>query len=278
MKIRRQALPPGWYPRDGESVRRLVDSWSQPERSRGALSAIAPHAGWTFSGRVASAAWAALRDAETIVVVGGHLSASSPVLMAAEDAFESPFGHIRGDDELLSRIVEALADSRIGAENDLFVDNTVEVQLPFMGVYAPQSRLVWLRAPAGPGALELGRAIHSASMSLRRQVAVVGSTDLTHYGPDYGFEPVGRGPGAERWVREVNDRAFLDALAKPDPAGAINRAREDSSACSPGAAAAALVFALSAERCAIEELAYATSLDVRPAPSFVGYAALAAKA
>jgi len=275
MRIRRRALAAGWYPQDAPSIRRLVEGWGPPSTKATGKAAIAPHAGWTFSGRLASIAWSAIAEVETVVVVGGHLSPSSPVLVAPEDAFETPFGTLSADLELGARLAEAMAEAKLRSAPDRDVDNTVEVQLPFAGLYAKKARVLWLRAPASPAAIALGEAIHEAAASLGRRVAVIGSTDLTHYGPDYGFEPAGSGAEAERWVRDVNDRAFLDALLAMDAATAIRRAREDGSACSPGAAAAALSFALAEGAASVGELAYATSLDIRRAPSFVGYAALA---
>ncbi|HUX36499.1 MAG TPA: AmmeMemoRadiSam system protein B [Rectinemataceae bacterium] len=275
MSIRRRALPEGWYPRDGVTLRRLVEGWKLPHGGGGARAAIAPHAGFAFSGRIAAIAWSSLAEAETVVIVGGHLSAASAILVAPEESFESPDGPLKADLELKGRLLESLGAAGLRVSLDRDVDNTVEVQLPFAGLYAKGARILWLRAPASPSSLGLGRSIREAAASLGRRVAVVGSTDLTHYGPDYGFEPAGSGEAAEPWVREVNDRAFLDALLAMNGEEALRRAREDGSACSPGAAVAALSFAMADGSEKFAELAYATSLDVRRAPSFVGYAALA---
>lgn len=275
MSIRKAMLPAGWYPRDASSVRREIEAWDLAPVEVRAIAAIAPHAGWAFSGRIASIAWSALVEAETLVIVGGHLGPSSPILMAQEESFESPFGPIAADVELRERLRGLLADASLSIAADRAADNTVEVHLPFMGAFAPKSRLLWLRAPASRAAIGLGIALHEAAADLGRNIALIGSTDLTHYGPDYGFEPAGRGPKAESWVREVNDRAFLDALLALDPESAIRRALADGSACSPGAAATALSFALAEGAKEVSELAYGTSLDVRAAASFVGYAALA---
>ena len=275
MSIRKAMLPAGWYPREASSVRHAIEGWRIFPAGEKWRAAVAPHAGWTFSGRIASIAWSALAEAETIVIVGGHLGPSSPILIAQEEGFESPFGPISADVELRERLRGALAEASIPVSADRAVDNTVEVHLPFMGAFAPGARLLWLRAPASGAAISLGAALHEAAASLGREIAVIGSTDLTHYGPDYGFEPAGQGPKAESWVREVNDRAFLDALLALDPDAAIGRALQDGSACSPGAAATALSFALAAGAREFSELAYGTSLDIRAAASFVGYAALA---
>ncbi len=98
------------------------------------------------------------------------------------------------------------------------------------------------------------------------------STDLTHYGPHYGFEPKGRGPEALRWVREQNDPAFIDAVAGGDAGQVLAVAQRRHNACSAGGVAALMALA-AAEGAAFAPLAYATSADARPGDrdNFVGY-------
>ena len=104
---------------------------------------------------------------------------------------------------------------------------------------------------------------------------MIGSTDLTHYGPNYGFSPAGGGDRALAWVREVNDRGFIDRLLEMDAEGAIGQAEESRSACSAGGAAAAAAFARSRGVKSGRLVGYMTSREVYPDESFVGYAAIA---
>lgn len=269
MNTRRRALPPGWYPSDERSVGELIEEWNAEPPPLGALAAVAPHAGWAFSGRLAVKAASALRGAETVVVVGGHLPDGYPVLIAPEKSFETPLGALPADLEL----AEALS-AEMGLEEDRAADNTVEVQLPIIKARFPEAKILWLRAPAGLKAIALGRALKKAADGLKRRVSCLGSTDLTHYGPDYGFSPAGRGAAAEAWVREKSDKGFIDALLAMDPEAVLARG-EAGAACSSGAAAAALAFALASGAGRASLLGYATSLETRSSESFVGYCAVA---
>ncbi|HUW41300.1 MAG TPA: AmmeMemoRadiSam system protein B [Rectinemataceae bacterium] len=280
MVVRKMALPAGWYPRHRSEVEDSVASWrafsSSVAGTPSALAAVAPHAGWVFSGRFASRAVQSLAEADTVAVIGGHLPAFASPLAAYEDGFDTPLGPIEADPELLGALADAFGErfgGVVGKDEDR--DNTVEVQLPLVRLRFPAARLLWLRAPNGPAAIELGAALAAAAASTGRRLVCLGSTDLTHYGPSYGFSPKGRGPAAEDWVRGVNDRRFIEALLALDPAEALRRGETDGSACSSGAAAAALSFALSAGASRAELLGYGTSLETRRDESFVGYAALA---
>jgi MEMO1 family protein len=287
MAMRRRVLPRGWYPDDGESLRELVASWTGKDAAspRGALAAVAPHAGWAFSGRIAAIAVSSLlgvaedaSPAATLVVFGGHLPPGASALAARESAYETPLGPVTADLELLSALEACLgsraASSSLILEPDEEVDNTVEVLLPLVATLMPGRKVLWLRAPNDSSSIELGEAVCAASASLGRSVRAVGSTDLTHYGPNYGFSPKGRGRGAEAWVRDTNDRRFIETLLALDGAEAVERGEAERSACSPGAAAAALAFARSSGATRAELLAYATSLELRRDESFVGYAAM----
>ncbi len=272
MKIRRRCLPHGWYPSSPDAIRERLRGFlaERPPAEPRAAAVVAPHAGWEFSGALAASAAASLRrDAGCVVVVGGHLGVRDAVRAAFEDAFETPLGAVGADVELLEAVRQ-----RIDVVEDRAADNTVEVQLPLLAALFPAARVVAFRAPPSGRARELGLAVRDAAVALGRDVVVLGSTDLTHYGPSYDFAPRGAGDAAARWVTDVNDRRFIEALLALDGDEAIRRALGERSACSPGAAAAAVAFARASGATAARLLHYGTSLDVMEAPSFVGYAAV----
>jgi AmmeMemoRadiSam system protein B len=271
--MRRRVLPEGWYPSSRSEIEGLVAQWMADPPPRGAVAAVAPHAGWAFSGRLAAKAALSLAEAETIAVIGGHLPAGYPVLLAEEEAFETPLGALYADLELAGALREAAAAASIRIESDRAADNTVEIQLPILRALYPAARVLWLRAPASEDSIRLGEALAGAAASLGRSFVCLGSTDLTHYGPDYDFEPEGRGPEAEAWARDRSDKSFIDALLDMDAPRALARG-EAGAACSSGAAAAALSFAAARGAAKPRLLAYAQSLELRRASSFVGYCAL----
>jgi AmmeMemoRadiSam system protein B len=271
MGVRKKCLPAGWYPGTAHGVRDAVQDMLGPTPPRrGAMAGVAPHAGWEFSGALACSVFASLAEGlDTIVIIGGHLAPSDGILCALEEEYETPLGNAPADLELAS-----LLSARVPVAEDRWADNTVEVQLPLARYFHPGARYLGMRAPPSPLAGELGRAIAEAARASGKRVAVVGSTDLTHYGPNYGFNPAGSGAKAAEWVTGVNDRRFIDALLAMDEAGALRRAVEEHSACSAGGAAAAMAFAREAGVARGELLVYRTSRDIHPGESFVGYAAV----
>jgi AmmeMemoRadiSam system protein B len=273
MNVREFALPTGWYPQTAAEISFFLSDFTAAEGR--AAAAIAPHAGWYYSGRIAARAVSALdRDAETVAVLGGHLPAGMPPLFALEDGARTPLGTMRIDGELREPLVKELA-----GKEDRYRDNTVEVLLPMVRFFFPRAMLLWLRLPAERSSVEAGRVIARTAARLRRRVAVLASTDLTHYGTNYGFSPRGGGTEALRWVREVNDLNFIKAVESGDTAAALDRAERDRSSCSAGAVLGAMGFAEAAARGPARLLEYGTSALAAASgecpDSFVGYAAFA---
>lgn len=269
MKVRPRSLPPGWYPGGREqTIRNIEEFRGSMEKPAGpALAGVAPHAGWSFSGSIACHVFQNISpDVQTIVVVGGHLPPHSGLLAAFEQGYETPLGVLEADMELL----EVLRDS-CSLREDRYADNTVEIQLPLLKYLHPEARALHLRASPSAEALQLGEELASAAEALRRNVAVVGSTDLTHYGDNYGFTPQGTGARAVKWVKEVNDRRLIEALLAMKLEDALDLANQEHSACSVGAAVAAARFAEQNGAARGELLEYRTSYDLSPGSFFVGY-------
>lgn len=276
MKVRARKLPGGWYPVDGRSVGLCLDDWNR-ESGRppaSATAAIAPHAGWTYSGRIAWESFlAGSSGVETIVIIGGHLPAGAPVLWAGEDAFETPFGPVESDSELRDRVLERLEAAGMGTGEDHYADNTVEVLLPLAASRYPGARVLWLRAPNESGSIAVGEAVADAATGMKRRILLVGSTDLTHYGPSYGFEPAGGGSAAVAWAKR-NDRDFVEAALRLDERTVIRTGTEGGAACSAGAVCAAIGYARRMDAVKAELLELGSSLDVAESESFVGYASI----
>jgi len=271
MQIREYSLPNGWFPRDPGLIKEFLSDFSSAKSSSRAV--IAPHAGWFYSGKIAACAISRLKPgAETVIVVGGHLSASSAPLFAMEDAVKTPFGKISIDSDFRSVLMKELN----GIE-DKYRDNTIEVLLPMVHYYFPKSCIIWLRLPANIKSFESGKLISKLSENLKRNVNIIASTDLTHYGPNYGFSPHGVGQPALHWVREVNDANLIKSIESGDYAEVLRRAEQDHSACSAGAVLGVMGFAEAEGLGKPGLLEYGTSAeaDNGPAPdSFVGYAAM----
>jgi hypothetical protein len=271
----------GWYPASPRACQREVDrllAAAAPDAVPGPLrGGIVPHAGWAFSGALAARTFAALaRQAgpvDTVVLLGGHLGPRSRGWVLGSGLWPTPLGDVTVDEALAAALAVASGLPRL-APDDYEPDNTLELQLPLVKACFPDAALVAATVPARADALSAGARAVEAAAALDRRVVVVGSTDLTHYGPSYGFAPQGSGEAAVRWVKEVNDRRAVDLMVALDADALLTGALQEHCCCCPGAAAAALVAGRAAGATTGHRLATLTSHDVRPGSSFVGYASV----
>jgi AmmeMemoRadiSam system protein B len=272
MKLRKRILPPGWYPHDEASTRRKIESLKSgfSSQKKKVIAGVVPHAGWEYSGRAALEVILTVKGpVDTCVIIGGHLPQHAGTCAAFEEAYETPFGNIPADLEVLDALKE-----KVTLNVDSAPDNTVEIQLPFIKYAFPDSKAVWLRTSPSEEAIALGEALYAIAENLKKNFLVLGSTDLTHYGSNYGFTPQGRGEKALQWVKEVNDKRLIDTLLALDLNESLNRANDESSACSVGGAVAAVSYARHYGISTGTLLSYYTSYDVFPHESFVGYAGI----
>jgi MEMO1 family protein len=277
MNFRESCLPPGWYPRNPDEISRFLSGFAEDgaadKAGISARAAIAPHAGWFYSGKTAARAVSALyRKADTAVVIGCHLPEGHPPLFAMEDAVNTPLGSITIDAKLRETMYK-----KIKGRSDQYPDNTVEVLLPMVRFFMPNASLLWIRLPADMASFDSGKALAEAVKDLGRKIVVLGSTDLTHYGPNYRYAPKGLGPQALKWVKEVNDRGFIEAVESGDPQAVLERAESDLSSCSAGAVLGAMGYASAINAGPARLLEYSTSADAMNSgvpDSFVGYAAM----
>lgn len=281
MDTRRPVFAGSWYPAGASECENQIREFLNDTRftvqpDTGYMGGIVPHAGWIFSGSLACNVISALKAKEdtqapdTIVVFGMHLPPHTSGYIMAEGAWETPFGELVIDEEVAGRLTEQFSFT-VETPTRFTPDNTIELQLPFIKYFFPESRLVPIGPPAAPEAIHIGRALSEIVKSLNKTVRIVGSTDLTHYGPSFGFTPAGKGREAFSWVKNKNDRQVIDAMLDMAPESVIKQAHSNHNACCPGAAAAAIASAKALGAQNSRLVGYSSSYEHNPGDTFVGY-------
>jgi AmmeMemoRadiSam system protein B len=187
------------------AVQEFLEQAELPETTpSGAVGGLVPHAGWVCSGSVAALTFKALlRDVPddlTLLLLGAVHAHSSPHgMLWGSGAWHSPLGEMQTNselaDEILRRCPEVHEDPAAHA-----TEHSLEVQLPFIQVLAPNARIVPLMVPPSPLAAMIGAQLGRVLQDYPKRVLVVGSSDLTHYGPRYGMTPAGVGRQGIAWA------------------------------------------------------------------------------
>lgn len=278
MKLRKTAFAGSWYPGDAaaceQEIHHFLDQKSEPGATEQQwIAGIVPHAGWYFSGQIACQVIDRLKNTapiDLVVVFGMHLHPASPNYIMPQGAWETPFGPLPVAEGLAAELLERYT-FEVETPQRFVQDNTVELQLPFVKYLLDPRQFLAIGVPPNTKALDIGRAVVDWARENDQRIRIIGSTDLTHYGANYGYHPQGSGARAVNWVREHNDRTVIETMAAMAPEQVIQEARSHQNACCAGAAATAIAAAKQWGATQAHTVAYATSYDKSPGDSFVGY-------
>ncbi len=246
------------------------------------VAGIVPHAGWFFSGKTAARVFDAFskkyNDIKTIILLGTvhNIGMVGKHSIYGSGFWETPLGEIKVDQTLAEMLDSELGDLvEINNESHDW-EHSIEVQLPFIKYMFPDTMIVPLAVIPSVSSKEVGRKIAGIITASGYSTFIVGTTDLTHYGSNYGFTPAGKGDDALNWMHR-NDRSIIDLALNMNTDRIIDEAKEMRNACGSGALTATVSYA---KEMGVEKgilLDYTTSHEVHPEGDFkmgVGYAGM----
>jgi len=198
-KVRPARFAGSWYPGNAAALAKQIDDLferASPSQIAGKpVAVIAPHAGYRYSAPVASVAYACLRGhayKRVIVLAFSHQLAGTyrgvdvPQKLTA---YATPLGNVPIDREACDRLLEHplfSSNPEIGRN-----EHSLELQLPFLQRALKEFRLV----PLLTGRMSDGDCAEAAQTILPlldEDTLLVASSDFTHYGRRYGYEPAAK--------------------------------------------------------------------------------------
>ncbi len=291
--VRPPAVAGLFYPAEAQACRQLAAAYVQPRpqtarlvAARAWIGGIVPHAGWICSAAVAGQTIAAMappgKQVVDVVVVFGAVHTPANLQAAALDTHRSwlvPGGDSPLPQELEAKLVESSSMLFDFQEEFHRNEHAVEVELPLIQQAWPKASVLPIEVPLIDAAIEIGQRTARQIAAANLNAVFLASSDLTHYGPNYGFAPAGVGENGIRWAMD-NDRRLLDAVARFDVESIVPEVRGRLNACGGGAIAAMMAasreFGASTGQVIWQTNSYQTLADVAPQPptNAVGYAAV----
>lgn len=255
----------------------IIPADEPPKASAG----IVPHAGWMFSGALAVRSINAVLAAEpeTIIILGAvHVNTRHNICLDGRAEWRTPLGVVPID-VTLSRQLEMSTLVHVDPAAHRH-EHSIEVELPLIQLASPATQVLPLMVRPDAPIRQLGEILAEAIVAASRNVAILASTDLTHYGPAFGFEPHGAGWPGIHWARDVNDRSFVKVVQQMNSQGVIDEAQLNHNACGAGAVAAMVETCRHLGWTEFAELQHCVSADIarddEPDPrNSVGYLAAA---
>lgn len=267
-----------FYPDTPDEARYLIEQFvhnSDHCIKNAATGAILPHAGWMFSGQTAVRTLLAIQDFQefhTAVIFGAvhTYGVNEPVLYPDGD-WETPFGNCAVDVDLIKKYsISGIGRSEHKAH---LQEHSIEVIVSMLMYFNPKIKIIPISIPSHTD-FDMMNLTNLIQPLRNEHCLFIASSDLTHYGYNYGDISHGTGETALAWVKKEKDPAFLKLIFEKRSSEIVAYAHENGSAC--GAGGIAVVSSLLNDATS-ELIDYTTSYDMYPrggASSFVSYAGI----
>jgi AmmeMemoRadiSam system protein B len=192
------AVAGSWYPADRHALASTVDrllGGAEEESgvaAGGAEAAIAPHAGFTYSGAVAARALRTVAGSgvRRVVLVGPshYFGFDGAAVPARAHALRTPLGDVPIDGDATAALAASpgfLADDRVFEP-----EHSLESEVPFLQRLCGE-RISIVPVLLGGGATREDASLVAAAVEplLDDATRLVVSSDFTHYGPRFGYVP-----------------------------------------------------------------------------------------
>ncbi len=263
------AVAGGFYPGDAREVQRMVERFlaasAPPAAPQSWPGVLVPHAGWIYSGRLATAVFSRVAiPSRAIILCPRHRPQGARWAVAPHRRWLFPGGELASDPELAGRLANAVAGLVLDAAAHR-EEHAIEVQLPLLARFAPQVRVVGIAVGDGslPELLRFGGELAGVLADMPERPLLVISSDMNHFADDTETRRV--------------DRLALDAIATLDPVRVYETVRRNHiSMCGLGPCVIVMETLRQLQclhRC--ESVGYATSAEASGSTDrVVGYAGL----
>jgi AmmeMemoRadiSam system protein B len=235
------------------------------QEKRKAISVIAPHAGFDYSGPVASAVFSSVQLPNIFVILGpNHRHVNSRFAIMKEGTWQTPFGEVPINTDLANALAthsDLISDDSDAHEHE----HSLEVQLPFIQYFKDDFSIVPLSIAYQTSYEELEELGHSISEAIQSQdgdVLIVSSTDMSHY--------------VSQKEAEIKDSMAIEEIKRLDAQGLYDVvSQENISMCGYQPTTTTIVASLDLGATQAELIKYQTSGEVtRNFEEVVGYAGM----
>ena len=240
-------------------------------KHRTVKGAVVPHAGYMYSGHIAAHTYAEIaRDGfpDAFIILGpNHTGMGSGVALMTQGDWETPLGNMPINTEIAEHLWTGIIDKDATAHR---YEHSIEVQLPFLQ-YLHDTTFVPLAVAMQD--YETAREIGEIIGALKQDVVIIASTDFSHVGPHY-MQLTPPGTSIKDWTTQQDEKA-LRMILNRDAKGLLDAVHTHHiTMCGMGCVAAMLTAVNKRGATRTRLLKYATSYDIHPGESCVGYGAL----
>ncbi len=181
---RQPAVAGQFYPGTERELRREVERFLNVDVTpRRAIAAVAPHAGYVYSGAVAGKVFANVIVPKRCIVLGpNHTGMGRRAAIMTSGNWSIPTGSIPVDEALAQKLL-ARCNVLIDDPSAHLAEHSLEVELPFLLARQPELSIVpiALAHKSADACHAIGKAIAEVIREKKDDILIVASTDMNHY-------------------------------------------------------------------------------------------------
>ena len=186
VNLRKSVVSGQFYPSNAEGLITLIASFADKRAQKiDCLGAVLPHAGYIYSGRVATQTVSGIKIKENVVLLGpNHTGQGAVFSLMTQGSWQTPLGEV----EINSKLAGLFLKKCRYLENDVLAhldEHSLEVELPIIQYFSQDFKIV----PIAMMTDDLSRLSEVAQSlaeviienNLKSSTLLIASSDMTHY-------------------------------------------------------------------------------------------------
>ncbi|MFH1622442.1 MAG: AmmeMemoRadiSam system protein B [Candidatus Omnitrophota bacterium] len=184
--IRQPIVAGKFYPNDKNSIKKQLNNFLINTVKEDCIACIMPHAGYDYSGKVATQTAASVQIKENIILLGpNHTGLGGDFSIVSEGSWHTPLGDVKINSKIAEGIKKecqlVTEDSKAHA-----YEHSLEVELPILQFLTNEefSFVPLTLMPSSKNDYEaLSKAIYKTilDLNIKDKTLIVASSDMTHY-------------------------------------------------------------------------------------------------
>lgn len=207
-KLRFPAVAGQFYPEDKTELEEMIENFLKeakiPKIEGEIFGLILPHAGYIFSGKVASFGYKAIegKNYESVILIGdSHCERFEGVSIWEKGKWQTPLGEVEVDKALAKEILKE-SERFFVKDSAHFFEHSLEVQIPFLQRVLKNFKILpIIFGSEDKDWQQLAKAILKERKN--KKILIIASSDLSHY-PSYE-------------TAQKVDLKTIEAILKNDP-------------------------------------------------------------
>jgi len=264
-----------FYNLDSEMLKRQIEACFKHKigpkgtKTQKMIAAIVPHAGYMYSGAVASWVYSRMEKANYIILGPNHTGSGARFAVSKKELWKTPFGEVAIDEGLADELIKECKLLEYDVIPHMH-EHSVEVQLPFLQYrFGSDFKFIpisILNEFADETLLEscavIGKGIAKIIKKEKEKWIVIASSDFSHYVDQKLAKETDL--AVIRAIKKLNEKLFFEKISE-----------RNASICGFGPIAVAMIAAKELGAKKADILKYATSGDItEDFGSVVGYASI----